>query len=177
MFRRLIAFVVLGWVLGFAWFATTLPQPAADEPSDAVVVLTGGTGRIERGLEVLSRGWARKLLVSGVDRDVKPHEFARGYRVRASRMACCITLGYQAVDTRSNAVETAQWLAREKVKVVRLVTNDWHMRRARMELSRTAPAGVTIIADAVPSQPSLGTLLREYNKLLARAVLGAVSGN
>ena len=60
------------------------------------------------------------------------------------------------------------------MKSVRLVTNDWHMRRARLELDRTAPPGVTIIADAVPTRPSFSTLLREYNKLLARSMAGAL---
>lgn len=176
MLPRFLATLLLAWILGFLWFAVALPQPAGEQRTEAVVVLTGGTGRIERGLEVLKRGWARKLLVSGVDRSVKPHEFAKGYRVRPSRMACCVTLGYQATDTRSNAVEVGEWLAREEIASVRIVTNDWHMQRARMELARTAPAGITIVSDAVPSHPSFSSLLREYNKLLARAVLGAVEG-
>lgn len=171
---RSLGFVVLAWAVGFVLFAVTLPQPAAEEQTDAVVVLTGGSGRIERGLEALKRGWADRLLVSGVDRSVKPYEFAVQYRVRASRMACCVTLGYQAIDTRSNALETAEWLRRERVRSVRLVTNDWHMRRARLELDRMAPAGVKIVADAVPTRPSFSTLLREYNKLLARSIAGAL---
>ncbi|MEY4238386.1 MAG: hypothetical protein RL339_987 [Pseudomonadota bacterium] len=174
MFSRLFGFILLTWSLGFVLFAVTLPQPAGEERADAVVVLTGGSGRIERGLEALKRGWSRRLLVSGVDRSVKPYEFAVEYRVRPARMACCVTLGYQAIDTQSNALETAEWLRRERVKSVRLVTNDWHMRRARLELDRTAPPGVTIIADAVPTRPSFSTLLREYNKLLARSMAGAL---
>lgn len=171
---RVSGLLVLAWALGFVLFAVTLPQPAAEEPTDAVVVLTGGAGRIERGLEVLKRGWARQLLVSGVDQSVKPYEFALEYRVRPSRMACCVTLGYQAMDTRSNALETAEWLRHERVKSVRLVTSDWHMRRARLELDRLAPQGGMIIADAVPTRPSFSALLREYNKLLARTVAGAL---
>lgn len=173
-FSRFSGLVVLVWALGFVLFAVTLPQPAGEERTDAVVVLTGGAGRIERGLEVLKRGWARELLVSGVDRSVKPHEFALEYRVRPSRMACCVTLGYQAMDTRSNALEAAEWLRLERVKSVRLVTSDWHMRRARMELDRLAPPGVSIIGDAVATRPSFSALLREYNKLLARSIVGAL---
>lgn len=171
---RSFGFLVLVWALGFVLFAVTLPQPAGEERTDAVVVLTGGAGRIERGLEVLKRGWARELLVSGVDPSVKPYEFAVEYRVRSSRMACCVTLGYQAIDTQSNAIETAEWLRRERVKSLRLVTSDWHMRRARLELDRLAPPGVSIVADAVPTRPSFTALLREYNKLLARSIAGAL---
>ena len=171
---RSFGFLVLVWALGFVLFAVTLPQPAGEERTDAVVVLTGGAGRIERGLEVLKRGWARELLVSGVDPSVKPYEFAVEYRVRSSRMACCVTLGCQAIDTQSNAIETAEWLRRERVKSLRLVTSDWHMRRARLELDRLAPPGVSIVADAVPTRPSFTALLREYNKLLARSIAGAL---
>ncbi len=171
---RFIGFVVLVWALGFVLFAVTLPQPAGEERTDGVVVLTGGAGRIERGLEAVKRGWSRRLLVSGVDRSVKPHEFALQYRVRPSRMACCVTLGYQAMDTQSNALETAEWLRRQRVESVRLVTSDWHMRRARLELDRMAPPGVTIVADAVRTRPSFSTLFREYNKYLARSLASAL---
>lgn len=171
---RLVGFLVLMWALGFILFTVTLPQSAGEQRTDAVVVLTGGAGRIERGLDALKRGWSERLLVSGVDRSVKPYEFAIQYRVRPRRMACCVTLGYQAMDTQSNALETAEWLRRERVESVRLVTSDWHMRRAKLELDRMAPAGVTIIADAVPTRPSLGALLREYNKYLARSLASAL---
>jgi hypothetical protein len=52
MISRSIAFIVLIWMLGFAWFALLLPQPAPISPTDGVVVLTGGAHRIDRGLEI-----------------------------------------------------------------------------------------------------------------------------
>lgn len=174
--RRVASSLLIAWALGFVWFSVTLPQPAGDEPSQGVVVLTGAAGRIDRGIEVLNRGWARRLFVSGVDNEVKPHEFALEYHVLSRRMACCVTLGYEAVDTRSNASETAGWLVRQHVTSVRLVTSDWHMRRAAMELRRAAPAGTRIIEDAVPSQPTLRILFVEYHKLLARYVSGLAGG-
>lgn len=174
LLRRIGSLLLLGWAFGFLWFAVMLPQPAGKDRTDAVVVLTGGKGRIDRALAALEQGWSDKLLVSGVDRHVKPHEFALEYKVPAARMACCVELGFEAVDTRSNALETARWLAREKVGTVRLVTSDWHMRRAAMELRRAAPDGVVIIEDAVPSQPSLRALFLEYHKLLARLLARAV---
>ena len=51
---------------------------------------------------------------------------------------------------------------------MRLVTTDWHMRRAAFELERMVPISVVIVRDAVPSQPSLRILFLEYHKLLAR---------
>lgn len=170
MLQRLLAIVLLAWAAGFVVFAMALPQPAAEGKSDAAVVVTGGTGRVARGLEALRSGWVERLFVSGVGGEVKPHEFAAEYKVRSALMACCVTLGYQAVDTRSNALETADWIARNKVRSVRLVTNDWHMRRAAAELRATVPANVAIVEDAVPTQPSLRILFKEYHKLLASQI-------
>jgi uncharacterized SAM-binding protein YcdF (DUF218 family) len=168
MLRRLVSSLLLVWLMGFVWFAIALPRPHEGGKSDAVVVLTGGGGRIGRGLESLEKGWANRLLVSGVDREVREREFQAEYKVPAALMACCVTLGFQSVDTRSNAAETAEWIARNKFRSVRLVTTDWHMRRAAMELAAQVPSHVDLIRDAVPSQPSLRILFLEYNKLLAR---------
>ena len=49
MIRRIASLVILVWSLGFGLFTVSLPQPAGAERTDAVVVLTGGKGRIERG--------------------------------------------------------------------------------------------------------------------------------
>lgn len=172
MLRRVLALVAIAWIAGFIVFAMMLPRPAGTQRTDAVVVLTGGSGRIERGLAVLDNGWARQMLVSGVDPKVKPGEFAAQFRISSARMRCCITLGYRAFDTASNARETARWLADRQYRSVRLVTNNWHQRRARAELDNVLPPGMTVVDDAVPSQPSLRILLIEYHKLLIRSVTG-----
>ncbi|WP_379922649.1 YdcF family protein [Erythrobacter sp. R86502] len=173
MIRRFVSLVFLVWAIGFLWFVGALPQPADDsEQTDAVIVPTGGPGRIARGLDVLDRNLAGKMLVSGVDPEVRPGEFAAEFGVSPGAMACCVTLGFAAVDTRSNAAETAKWVAQNEVRSLRLVTTDWHMRRAAGELDRTLPASVTVIRDAVPSQPDLGTLFLEYHKLIASRAAG-----
>lgn len=173
LFRRIASAILLVWALGFLWFALALPQPLATTVrTDAVVVLTGAVGRIPRALEVVRAGSARRLLVSGVASEVRPAEFAAEYHVDAALMACCVTLGYESVDTRTNALEAAQWIARHHLGSVRLVTTDWHMRRAAGELDRTLPGHVTVVRDAVPSQPNGKTLFLEYHKLIASRAAG-----
>ena len=166
--RRLLSLMLLVWAFGFLWFAMFLPGPAGDVRADGVVVLTGGEGRIAHGLDVLRRKEARVMLVAGVDREVKPAEFAAGYKVEPELMACCVTLGYESVDTRSNALEAARWIAEQKLRSVRLVTTDWHMRRAAFDLGRSAPEGTVIVEDAIRSSPRFRILFLEYHKLLAR---------
>ena len=170
MILRFLAAVVLVYVVGFLAFAVTLPRAMSGGATDAVIVLTGGPGRIPRGLEVLKDGFAKEMFVSGVDREVTPGEFAAEFDVGAREMACCVTLGYLAVDTRSNAGEAAQWMNDKGFTSARLITTDWHMARAFSEIDEAMPDGVRLVRDAVRSQPDAGTLFLEYNKLLASEV-------
>jgi uncharacterized SAM-binding protein YcdF (DUF218 family) len=172
---RLLAVTLLAWMLGFVWFAIFLPQPLDGRRTDAIVVLTGGAGRIDRGIALLQSGAAKRMLISGVDRSVRPAELAAEYKTPETLFSCCITLGREAIDTRSNGLETARWLERRDYKTVRLITTDWHMRRAALELRQAMPDGkVSIVYDAVPSRPSLTILAREYNKYLLRRIAALI---
>ncbi|MBX9860954.1 MAG: YdcF family protein [Sphingomonas sp.] len=168
MIRRLVALIALAWVLGFGWFMLALPGPADARPTDAIVVLTGGAGRIDRGLELLRARAAKRMLVSGVDPKVRPIDLAVEYKTPPALFACCIDLGREAVDTRSNAEETRDWVRRHGYKSVRLVTSDWHLRRARLELAYALGPDVTVEGDGVAGNPRAPLLLAEYNKYLLR---------
>lgn len=174
MIVRLASAALLLWMLGFAWFAMLLPQPLDGRQTDAIVVLTGGASRIDRGLALLEEGAAKRMLISGVDRAVRPSELAAEYRAPERLFTCCITLGREAIDTRSNAIETARWLERRDYATVRLITTDWHMRRAALELRQALPDEVTLVYDAVTSRPSLTMLVREYNKYLLRSAAALI---
>ncbi|MEO6388455.1 MAG: YdcF family protein [Croceibacterium sp.] len=167
MIRRFVSLLLVLWAFGFLWFAVALPQPLVGVKSDAIVVPTGSGGRIQRGLAELQRGAAPRMLVTGVAREVRPQEFSAEYHASPQLMNCCVTLGYAALDTRGNARETAAWVNEHKVHSIRLVTSDWHMRRAALELEDKLPAGTVLVRDAVPSRPSLWILFLEYHKLLA----------
>lgn len=168
MIARAVSFLLVAWVLGFALFALTLPTPLPDGVTDGVVVLTGGPGRIQRGIALLEQKKAKRMLVSGVDRQVRPHELAIEQKVPADLVRCCVDLGRESVDTRSNGEETAAWVKKRGYRSIRLVTTDWHMKRARFELSRALSDDVYVVGDAVRSEPSLRVLFTEYNKYLLR---------
>ena len=167
---RVSAFILLAYVLGYAAFTVMLPRPAGEERTDAIVVLTGGTGRLDRGFALLRRQRAQRMLISGVDRTVRPTELAAAYRVDEGLLECCVTLGREAFDTRSNADEVARWMERRRFRSMRLVTNDLHMPRARYEIRKRMGKEVTIVTDAVSTDPSFMQIFTEYNKyLLGRA--------
>jgi uncharacterized SAM-binding protein YcdF (DUF218 family) len=156
----------LAYLIGLAWFINFPPGPAGAERTDGIVVLTGGPGRVARGFELLQGGAAERLLISGVDAAVRPEELAAEYNVPMDVMSSKVDLGRDATDTRTNGEEVAEWVARHEMGSIRIVTNDWHLRRARKEIGWRVGGNTKIVSDAVPSPRSFGQMFVEYNKFL-----------
>ena len=170
MIARGLSLVVLAYLVGFVLFALTLGKPAkAEAPqTDAAVVLTGGIGRIEHGVEAVRAGKTKRLLVAGADPSVTKADLARRLPGKRELLNCCVDLGSESVDTRSNAEEAARWIDRHGFKSVRLITSDWHMRRARYEFRKVLGDKVRLTTDAVRSEPGFMVLFGEYNKYVLR---------
>ena len=114
MIVRFASLIALLYALGFILFTVTLAKPlGANSPrTDAVVVITGGRGRIEQGIEVLKAGRAKRLLVAGADPAVTKKDLIRRLGGNARLVNCCVDLGSESVDTRSNAEEAERWLVK-----------------------------------------------------------------
>lgn len=169
MARWLLRFSIIPiflYVLGLAWFMNSLPGPAPQEKTDGIVVLTGGPGRLSRGFDLIEQGAAPRLLISGVANVVRPEELAAEYRVDMDLIRCCVDLGRDATDTRTNGEEVAEWVHRHQMKSIRVVTNDWHMPRARKEIGWRLGGGTKVVADGVRSPRTFAQLFLEYNKYL-----------
>jgi len=166
------AFVSILWAVGLLWFLAALPGPAAlAVHTDGIVALTGDDGRLSRGFAALRAHAARRMLISGVGAATTPGGIALKDHVPRALLRCCVDLGHEAVDTRSNAQEAAHWVLVHRVRSVRLVTSDYHMRRAQLELAAELGPDLTILPDAVPGRTSLGLLAREYTKWLWRTAV------
>ncbi len=172
MILRFGSMMLVLYGLGFALFGVTLGKPATASigNTDGIVVITGGAGRIEHGVEVLRQRKGKRLLVAGADPSVTKTDLIHRLGGKKTLVQCCVDLGSESVDTRSNAEETRRWLQRQHFRSLRLITSDWHMRRARYEFSRVLGARYAIIPDAVRTEPGFMTLFGEYNKYLLRRV-------
>ena len=172
MIFRAVSLLLLAYLLGFVLFAVTLGSPAsADSPrTDAAVVLTGGSGRIEQGLQSLRDRKARRLLVSGADPAVTKGDLTDRLEGSERLLRCCVDLGSESVDTRSNAEEAERWLEKHGYKSLRLITSDWHMHRARYEFRRVLGPDYELVIDAVRTEPRFLTLFAEYNKYVLRRI-------
>jgi uncharacterized SAM-binding protein YcdF (DUF218 family) len=173
---------VVLWLAGYIWFAMTIPKAAQapNEFTDAVVVLTGGSGRVEEGLALLSKGRAKTLFISGVHPHVAPQDLLPSSASTIAQPNLAIELGYTAANTQENADEVAAWMARKQYHSLRLVTADYHMRRSLLEFKYAMPHVRIIPHPVTPdlfrtsgrlNQLDKGLVLfREYNKLLGAAV-------
>lgn len=172
MILRAAALALLVYLLGFILFTVTLGEPAADQApaTDAIVVLTGGPGRIEHAFAALKGRKAKRLLVSGTDPAVTKADLARRLGGNRALVNCCVDLGSESFDTRSNAEEASRWLAKRNYRSFRLVTSDWHMRRALYDFRGVLGDRYDLVPDAVRTAPHFMTLFGEYNKYVLRRV-------
>ena len=165
------------WGLGFLWFSTTIAMTTSDAESkktEAIIVLTGGNGRINEGLDLLADKLAPKLFISGVHKDVTNADIFKSWKNPTTPAPCCITLGYNSTDTISNATEVEQWVQEHNIDSFRLVTSSYHMPRAILEIRARLP-DISIIKHPVLTDDfeswkgSFWTLtFSEYNKTLLR---------
>ena len=172
MISRLVSLLLLLYAIGFVLFAFTLGKPAPPDAkaTDAAVVLTGGSGRLEHGIDVLRSDKAKRLLVAGVDPSVRKSDLGERVPGSGNILKCCVDLGSESVDTRTNAEEASRWLAAHGFHSLRLITSDWHMRRARYEFGRALGKKYILVPDAVRTDPSFLTLFGEYNKYVLRRI-------
>jgi uncharacterized SAM-binding protein YcdF (DUF218 family) len=165
------------WLVGLVWFATPPAIEATAPPTDAIVVLTGGSLRLQSGLELLREGKGRKLFVSGVDQQVDLDDLLRVSGNAAEWAQCCVVLGHEANNTLGNARETARWIRSQGFHSLRLVTAWYHMPRSLLEFDRAMP-DIEIVAHPVfPDQVkqehwwawrgTAALLVGEYSKYLA----------
>ena len=176
--------VALVWGCGLLWFATLLPTQVADPESrtDAIVVLTGGSDRLNAALDLLAAQKADKLFVSGVYRGVDVRQLLDLFQQAPQDLSCCVFLGYEADNTEGNATETAEWIAAQGARSLRLVTANYHMPRSLLEFRRQMPT-VQIVPHPVFPEPfrhddwwlwpgSSWLLVSEYSKFLVAVVRG-----
>ena len=141
---------------------------------DAIIALTGGRNRITEAVNLLSHGRADRLFISGVDKDISLHDIQATQRFSVPRKDN-IDIGHNASNTVENAQETTQWIKKNHIKSIRLVTSNYHILRSLTEFRRCNP-DLKIILHPVYSEniekkwwtswQTFSLIFKEYNKFL-----------
>jgi uncharacterized SAM-binding protein YcdF (DUF218 family) len=174
-----LAMLFVATAIGFVGFVSQL-RGAETKPAghaDGIVVLTGGSSRVSDAMELLAAGYGKRLLISGVHPTNAASDISRSLSENQSLLSCCVDLDRSAVNTRSNAAETRRWAHERGFKSLIVVTSNYHMPRAIVELSHAMPnielIPFAVVGDKWRDEPwwtsgaTLRLLLSEYVKYVA----------
>ena len=182
------AILFVGAGVGFVAFLSQLRATEAVPAgkADGIVVLTGGSSRVSDAMELLAGGYGRRLLISGVHPTNAASDISRSLPDNQSLLHCCVDLDRSAVNTRSNAAETRRWARERGFKSLIVVTSNYHMPRAIVELSHAMPdvelIPFSVIGEKWRDEPwwtsgaTLRLLLSEYAKYVAAEVRVRLAG-
>jgi uncharacterized SAM-binding protein YcdF (DUF218 family) len=143
----IVLFLVLAgpWFLGLIIFANQVEDfdaaqtDISADPTEAIIVLTGGSERVATGVDLLKNGKGKKLFISGVHQGLTLDQILVGITIDDPLKECCISIGHAAESTQGNAEEVRNWMALQDYHSMRLVTANYHMPRSLMLFRRMLP--------------------------------------
>ena len=174
-----LALCFVGAGIGFIAFLSQLraTEMKPSSNADGIVVLTGGSSRVSDAMELLASGYGKRLLISGVHPTNGTTEISRSVPDSEGLLTCCVDLDRSAVNTRSNAAETRRWVQERGFHSLIVVTSNYHMPRAIVEMSHAMPdialIPFSVIGEKWRDEPwwtsggTLRLLLSEYVKYTA----------
>ncbi len=142
----LVALAVL--FVDFAYKTFSLRQQ--DVKADAIVVLTGGRGRIEEGLRLYRENKGRWLFLIGVDPSVQKGDLIKGKHDELDAKG--IILEKISRNTLENAFCSRELIARNNIRSISLITSRYHMKRAILIFRNLLPKEVVIYPHPVDSK-------------------------
>ncbi len=147
--------LAIAYCLTLLWFVGSMPSGALspEVKAEAIVVLTGGKARVEHGLDMLAAKAAPVLFISGVGEHVTEAQILAEHGTTATLRALMdgegeIILDRVSKSTVSNADQTNAFLKKRGIHRIRLITANYHMKRATQEF-RDANPELVILADPV----------------------------
>ena len=140
----LALFAFIGGFVIFASSITRYVAAAGSGRADGIVVLTGGEHRLSEAARLLAEGRGKRLLISGANRMATREDLHRKSGLSLALFDCCVDIGYDALTTSGNALETKVWATDRGYSRLILVTSSYHMPRSLVELQRVMPEVVLL---------------------------------
>lgn len=175
--KKSIFFIILCiWIGGFCFFNHKINNFDIDttKKTDAIIVLTGGRNRITEAVKLFNKQQAKYLFISGVAKDVTLENIknTQGLKINNTQN---IAIGHNADNTVENATETNEWIKKNNIRSIRLVTSNYHIYRSLIEFKNRLN-NIEILLHPVYSQyiekkwwtswQSFSLIFKEYNKFI-----------
>jgi uncharacterized SAM-binding protein YcdF (DUF218 family) len=131
------------------------------KPADAIIILSGGTDRVQHGVNLFKAGYADKIILTGsVARNMNKQVKALG--VTADH----VLLEERSHTTNQNAIYSLQIMQSQGYKSAIVVTSPYHTRRSGL-IFRHQFKGLDVTVSAAPYDPSLTRYWWKDRKLAA----------
>ena len=131
---KVLLLLVILWFVGLGLFNLYIRSYPIDNTTktDAIVVLTGGANRIKVAFDLLNNDLSDTLFISGVEKktSLKSLLKAQGVYPAANKK---IILENASQNTVENAIEVNDWIKKNNIKSIRLVTSHYHLPRSALE--------------------------------------------
>lgn len=131
--------LVVAYAFGFVVFVSRIPSEMKPiGHADGIVALTGGDVRLMAAESLFEGKVGERLLISGV------HPGTTKSAIRklvngGPRFDCCADMGFQATNTRGNALEAGDWAREHDYHSLVIVTANYHMPRSLIEFADVMP--------------------------------------
>jgi uncharacterized SAM-binding protein YcdF (DUF218 family) len=131
--------LLAAYAFGFVVFVSNIPTGMNRiDHADGIVALTGGDVRLMAAETLFESKVGKRLLISGVHpgtTKVAIKQLVNG----GPRFDCCADMGFQATNTRGNALEAGDWVREHRFHSLVVVTANYHMPRSLREFADVMP--------------------------------------
>lgn len=184
--KKFVVLIILSiWLGGFFFFAHKINHLTTDnsKKTDAIIVLTGGRNRIVEASKLFNEQKAKHLFISGVAKDISLENIQTAQDIKIDNSKN-VEIGNKAENTVENAKETKDWIEKNNIKSIRLVTSNYHIYRSMVEFENILN-NVEILPHPVYSQyiekkwwtswQTFSLIFKEYNKFICAYMLNTLN--
>lgn len=143
-----IAAIVVG-VLFVDFTYKTFSYRQTVHKSDAIVVLTGGKGRVTEGVRLYREGSAQYLIIVGADPTVRKSDIYQAKPGDPSPDG--VILEKNSRNTLENAIYGRDLITRYNIRSILLITSRYHLKRATILMRNALPGNCAIYPYPVDS--------------------------
>lgn len=175
-YQIIIASLVLAIVLTLVYLRQAkvilAQEPTAwtqDQKADCAVVLTGGSGRVREGFDMLSQGRIRKLIISGVYPQAELRDIFPQWPFYGPLDANDVILEKRSATTYGNAQQSLPLVEALRCRDLILITSRLHMHRSYKIFKAVFPPEMQIQSRAIVAgryEPSFIEILVEATKTI-----------
>jgi len=157
-FYFFVTLVTISFIWWFLYLLLVFPKNYHSKVEDikkeesAIIVLTGGKGRFEKGFSLLKQNKSENLFITGVYPGQNLRSKYDLNDFEKELFDCCIIQSHKAINTKENAVEVKKWIKDKNLKEIVLVSSYYHLPRSKIIFDKEIP---DIIIKLVPADDDI----------------------